>query len=243
MAMVQFTVPLDRAFYERIRRNHGQRSLIKEGVVTARSGDAIEVRHGQILRIVLTEGPQICDFNAWNLDDPTEAFWSGRTRIFENTHLTVFNRLWSTPPRMRPIATIVEDTVEHRPPPGGSPGHDCLGARCTERMWSLVAGLPGHSNCQTNLATAIAPYGLGPQAVHDAFNIFMKTWVSPEDGTYRLSASDARRGDYIELYAEVNLLVALSACPAGAGGTGLAANIEAHPLGYQVFGASVELAA
>jgi uncharacterized protein len=110
-------------------------------------------------------------------------------------------------------------------------------------MWSLVAGLPGHSNCQTNLATAIAPYGLGPQAVHDAFNIFMKTWVSPEDGTYRLSASDARRGDYIELYAEVNLLVALSACPAGAGGTGLAANIEAHPLGYQVFGASVELAA
>ncbi len=236
--MVQFSIALDRPFYEQIRRDLSGRAVAREGVVAARTGGAFEVRKGQLLRIVLLEGTQICDFNAWNLDDPTEAFWSGRTRIFENTHLTVFNRLWSTPPRMRPMATIVGDTVEHRPPPGGSPGHDCLGARCTERMWHLVAGLQNHPNCQTNLELAIAPYGLTSQHVHDAFNTFMKTWVSPEDGTYALGESDARRGDYIDLYAEMNLLVALSACPAGSGGAGLAANNEVYPVGYQVFGPS-----
>ena len=234
--MVQFSVTLDRPFYEQIRRNTPKRSLLRQGVVAARTGGAFVVKKGQILRVILTEGKQICDFNAWNLDDPTEAFWSGRTRIFENTHLTVLNRLWSTPPCMRPMATLVEDTVEHRPPPGGSPGHDCLGARCTERMWHLVAGLGNHPNCQTNLEVAIAPYGLTPQHVHDAFNIFMKTWVSPDDGTYVLGESDAKRGDYIELYAEMNLLVALSACPSGSGGTGLVANSEVHPVGYEIFG-------
>jgi uncharacterized protein YcgI (DUF1989 family) len=233
--MGEFAVGLNRPFYEELGRATAGRRLVREGVVPALAGGAFEVRRGQLFRIIAAEGPQICDFNAWNRDDPTEYFWSGRTRILENTHLTVFHRLWSTHPRMRPMATIISDTVDHRPLPGGSRGHDVLFARCTNRIWELVGGLKNHSSCQQHLETAISTYGLTPQHVHDAFNIFQKSGVKPEDGSLYLAQSDAKRGDYIELYAEIDLLVALSSCPAGAGGTGLRADIEVRPIGFQVF--------
>lgn len=165
----------------------------------------------QVLRITLREGTQICDFNAWNRHDPREAFWSGRTRAFENMHLTTFHRHWSTPPKMRPITTLIEDTVRHRPLPGGSPGHDCLGARCTARMSELIADLHDHANCQANVERAIAPFGLQPHA-HDPFNLFMNTGASPDDGRHYLAPSDAVPGDYVELYAEIDLVVGLSSC-------------------------------
>src|SRR5438093_3699748 len=91
--MRQFEVGLDRAFYERLGRATAGRRVVQEGVVPALAGGAFEVRRGQLFRIVAVEGPQICDLNAWNRDDPSEFFWSGRTRILENTHLTVFHRL------------------------------------------------------------------------------------------------------------------------------------------------------
>jgi uncharacterized protein YcgI (DUF1989 family) len=235
MSVAKFGVPFDRERYQNLARETSRRTRVAEGIVPALSGGAFEVRRNQIFRITQVEGPQICDFNAWNRDDPSEFFWSGRTRIIENTHLTVFNRIWSTHPRMRPMATIIADTVDHKPLPGGSRGHDVLFARCTERLWELGGGLPNHRNCQLHLETAIKPYGLGPHHVQDAFNIFQKSGVSPEDGRLYLAPSDAKKGDYIELYAEIDLLVALSACPSGSGSTGLVEGIEVRPLGYEVF--------
>jgi uncharacterized protein len=230
-----FRIGFDRGLYERLRFNHGSRTMLGEGIVAPSSGAAFAVEATQILRVGLPQGTQVCDFNAWNLHDPSEAFWSGRTRTFENTHLTTYHRLWSTPPRMRPIATIVEDTVRHHPLPGGGPGHDCLAARCTERTWELIAGLPEHANCQTNLERAIAPFGLQPRDVHDPVNLFMKTGVRPEDGSYYFAASDAQTEDYVDLYAEIDLLVALSSCPAGNGGSGFAAGTPVHPIAYRIY--------
>jgi hypothetical protein len=102
-------------------------------------------------------------------------------------------------------------------------------------MWELVAGLHDHANCQTNLEQAIAPFGLAPQHVHDPLNLFMKTGVAPEDGRYWFAASDAVPGDYVELYAEIDLVVALSSCPTGDGMAGFADGIRVHPVGYQIF--------
>jgi uncharacterized protein YcgI (DUF1989 family) len=233
--MTRFSVDLDRGFYERLVADAGRRTRVSEGIIAPSAGGAFAVDASQVLRITLLQGTQICDLNAWNRHDPREAFWSGRTRAFENTHLTTLHRLWSTPPRMRPLATLIADTVRHRPLPGGSAGHDCLGARCTARMWELLAGLKDHANCQTNLEHAIAPFGWAPEHVHDPLNLFMKTGVAPDDGRYYFAASDAVPGDYIELYAEIDLVVGLSSCPAGDGMSGLAVGIPVHPVGYQVY--------
>ena len=62
------------------------------------------------------------------------------------------------------------------------------------------------------LAYAISEFGLGPEHVHDPFNIFMTTGVNTEGRPFYLP-SDSKKGDFVELVAEINCIVAISACP------------------------------
>lgn len=212
---------VDREFYRRIATSHPSWREAGRVTIPASHGGAIEVKKGQVLRVLLSEGPQIVDFNCWNLEDPREHFWSGRTRILEGAHLTTFNRIWSTHPWMRPMMTMIADTVEHRPSPGGGAGHDCIYARCNNKIWEIASGQHDHRNCQDNLTEAITPFGLDLFDVHDAFNLFMKTGVDPSDGKLFFERTDGAQGDYVDLYAEMDLLAASSSCPAGDGADGL----------------------
>ena len=80
------------------------------------------------------------------------------------------------------------------------------------RGWVAAAGLAG----------AVAAFGLTGFDVHDAFNLFMKTGIDPKDGRLFFEKTDGRRGDHIDLYAEIDLIIACSSCPTGAGDAGLA---------------------
>lgn len=192
------------------------RRLVARMIVPREGGKAFEVEKGQIVRIIAIDGPQVCDFNAYNRHDFTEGFWSGGTRSFEGTHLTIGNRLWSNPPRIRPMFTIVADTVKQRPNKLGLESHDLLFSRCNRERYKQ-RGMPGHANCQDNLARAIRPYSLPASAVQDAFNIFMKTGVEP-NGRLFYKDPDAQKGDYMELRVEMDCLISLSACPGKSSG-------------------------
>jgi uncharacterized protein YcgI (DUF1989 family) len=122
---------------------------------------------------------------------------------------------------MRPMMTVVADSVDHKPSPGGGSGHDCIYARCNGKIWEIASGQRGHRNCQDNLTEAITPFGLDQFHVHDAFNLFMKTGVDPTDGKLFFEKTDAVTGDYVDLYAEIDVLAGASSCPAGDGGDGL----------------------
>jgi len=185
-------------------------------IVPRESGKGFVVKKGQVLRIIAIDGPQVCDLNAFNRRNPAETFWSGGTRSLEGTHLTVGNRLWSKPPWIRPMFTIVGDTVKQRPNKLGLRSHDLLFSRCNRRLY-IQRGMPGHANCQDNLAQGIRPFRLPASAVHDAFNIFMKTCARHE-GKLFYTDPDARKGDYMELRAEMDCLVSLSACPGRSSG-------------------------
>ncbi len=217
-----------RAFYDGLAHADAERRLVTELVIPKVSGDAFEVPKGHIVRITCIDGGQVCDFNAFFRDDPTERFWSGRTRLLQSAHLTVGDRLWSTPPRMRPMFTIIADTVEHAPLPHNARCHDLMYCRCNERHVEIKSGLKGQPNCNDNMAGGIAKFGLGADLVHDAFNIFMTTGLGDDDRFFYVDAV-ARKGDYMELYAEIDCIVALSACPGGSSGP------DKHPLGVQVF--------
>jgi uncharacterized protein YcgI (DUF1989 family) len=169
------------------------------------------VQRGERLRVVDVEGGQVADFNAWSLADPRERFWSARTRIMEGAHLSVGNRLWSSP-NMVVLFTITGDTVQPTSSPLGGKSHDLLWARCSSELWRLRSGLENALNCQDNLTQAIEPHGLSVHDVHDAFNIFMKTGLGPDDRLFWEEA-ESRAGDYLELTAEIDCLVAVSACP------------------------------
>jgi uncharacterized protein YcgI (DUF1989 family) len=51
--------------------------------------------------------------------------------------------------------------------------------------------------------------------VHDVLNVFMCTGFTRDTHQYFMKASPVRPGDFIEFFAEIDLLGALSACPGG----------------------------
>jgi uncharacterized protein YcgI (DUF1989 family) len=187
-------------------------------VIPARTGKAFEVMQGEICRISCPEGPQVADTIVFNLDDLTEKFWAARTRVVHGVHLKIGAQLLSTPPQTRPMMTMIADSLKHAPLDGGARSHDLLFCRCDARLYELVHKRPGSANCNDNLATAIGEFGLGPLEVHDPFNIFMTTGLNVEGRPFYLP-SDARKGDFVELFADMNCLVAISACPGGSSGS------------------------
>jgi uncharacterized protein len=203
--------------------------LEKELIVPPRSGKAFEVRSGQVLRIRLPEGPQVVDLDAFNLDNLQEAFSSSVTRQFQSVHPTTGHRLLSVPPWESVMFVVTQDTVRHEPNDRGTVSHDLLFGRCTRQYRTRRYGndTPG---CQENLAAAIAEVGLSEADVHDPFNVFMKTGIDPQ-GHLIFEASDAVAGDFIDLRAEMDCLVAISTCP------GISSGPVHHPVSFEIYAA------
>jgi uncharacterized protein YcgI (DUF1989 family) len=201
--------------------------LVDTFTIPAKTGKAFQVRQGQHLRVIELEGPQVCDFDAFNFDDPREWFSSAVTRSRGGVHPTTGATLWSRPPWERVILTIVADTVQHQTSPAGARGHDLIFSRCSGKRQRDKYGRDTHG-CQENLAAAIEPFGLDELCVHDPLNLFMKTGLTPEGKMFH-EPPDAKAGDYVELRAEINCLIAISACP------GVSSGGSHRPLGIEIY--------
>ena len=203
----------DPAFYGRLARETGRRTPVDSFVVPIRSGRAWPVRAGQLCRIVVIEGAQVADFNCWSLHNPRERFWAARTKQLHRAHVTTFDRLWSTLPYLRPMLTITNDTVQYGIDADGGRCHDLLGTRCDPYVNTLLTGQAGDLHCHSNLTRAVLPWGLTELDVHDVLTIVQVTGLV--DDRYFMKASPARRGDFFEFFAEIDLLCAISTCPGG----------------------------
>lgn len=197
---------------------------MQETFIPFAEGRAFVVEAGKTLRVRQPQGGggQVGDMNIWNRDDPREHFWGSRTALFGSAHVSTGDELWSTWPGERPIMTIVGDSIERRRSERGGLQHDVVMGRCSQKLreWRYKKATPG---CQEILAAAIEPFGLGPEHVHDALNLFMATALG-EDDRFFFDTSDAAGGDYIDLRAEIDCLVAISCCPGACtapGSTGL----------------------
>src|SRR5437762_5351291 len=205
---------IDRAFYDRLARETDRRTPVERFVVPIRTGRAWPVRSGQLCRIVTIEGPQVADFNCWNLANPRERFWASRTKQLQRAHVTTYDRLWSTLPYLRPMLTITNDTVDYGVDADGGRCHDLLGTRCDPYVNRLLTGEDFDFCCHSNLTRAVAPYGLTETDVHDVLNVFQWTGLNRADKCF-MRASPAKTGDHLEFFAEIDLLCALSTCPGG----------------------------
>ncbi|HEX4835283.1 MAG TPA: urea carboxylase-associated family protein [bacterium] len=205
---------VDRKFYGRLGEEVETRTLVERFVIPIRSGRAWTVLAGHLCRIVVVDGPQVADFNVWNRHNPRERFWASRTRQLYGTHVTTFHRLWSCLPYLRPMLTITNDTINYGIDEDGAGCHDLLGTRCDPYVHKLLNGEEFDYTCHSNLVRAVAPYRLTELDVHDVLNIFMVTGLR-RDGRYFAKASPAKKGDFFEFFAEIDLLCALSTCPHG----------------------------
>ncbi|KEJ96083.1 hypothetical protein SAMN05444149_102444 [Pseudosulfitobacter pseudonitzschiae] len=198
-------------------------SMTKVDAVTVPPRDAatFTVPAGHIFRISSVEGPQVGDLNLWNARDLSERFYSGKTRALHGTHITTGDRMWSSFPAMRPMATVIHDTLDwYGIDSFGGSVHDVIGTRCDPYTHNLLAGGQYHHCCHSNLTRALADHmGVAPQEaephVHDVLNVFMCTGFTRDTGQYFMKASPVRPGDHIDFFAEIDLLGALSACPGG----------------------------
>jgi uncharacterized protein YcgI (DUF1989 family) len=210
--------PVDAAFYEAARTGM---TKVSELTVPPRDGRAFTVPAGHLFRIVSVEGAQVGDLNLWNAHDLSERFFSGKTRALHATHVSTGDRLWSSLPYLRPLATITHDTLDwYGWDADGGGVHDVIGTRCDPYTSLLLKGSEYHYCCHSNLSRALAvERGMkvsdAELHVHDVLNVFMCTGFTHDTHQYFMKASPVRPGDFIEFFAEIDLLGALSACPGG----------------------------
>lgn len=213
-----------------------------ELIVPPRDARAFRVARGQFFRIVSIEGPQVGDLNLWNADDLAERFFSGKTRALHGTHVGLSDRLWSTMPYLRPMATISHDTLGwYGFDTDGAGIHDVIGTRCDPYTNLLLNGTAYDFCCHSNLSRALAAeLKVDPAAVehhvHDVLNVFMCTGFTRDTHQYFMKASPVRPGNFIEFFAEIDLLGALSACPGGDCSATHSSDVAAcHPLKIEIF--------
>jgi len=194
---------------------------VSELTVPPRDGMCFTVRAGCFFRIISTEGPQVGDLNLWNADNLLERFYASKTRQLHATHVSTGDRLWSCMPYMRPMATITHDTLGwYGWDTDGAGVHDVIGSRCDPYTNHVLKGANYNNCCHSNLTRALATFRSIKLAeaephVHDVLNVFMCTGFTKDTHQYFMKASPVRPGDYIEFFAEIDLIAGLSACPGG----------------------------
>ncbi|MDG5487106.1 urea carboxylase-associated family protein [Sphingomonas sp. BGYR3] len=189
-------------------------------LIPERSGTAFDLKKGQVLEVVDPKGVQVSDMLAFNAHDLDEVISSGRTLDYAETlFLTTGHQLFSN--RSNPMLTIIHDDVGR---------HDFLLTPCSEGTFRhFYPDLPVHRGCFGNLAAALAPWGISPDRIPVAFNIFMHVAVDAETGKLSVLPPISRAGDAIRFRAEMDLVIGLTACSAPASNGG-----SFKPIGWRI---------
>lgn len=171
--------------------------------IPARKGKAASVRQGQTVKVINTKGQQVVDTWAFNVDDLHEFMSMEHSRVSLGGIIPKVGGALVTNKR-RPIMTLVEDTS------GGV--HDTLLAACDRYRYEGLGCTEYHDNCTDNLAAGLAELGLTPPEIPAPLNLFMNIPVIDGNAIdYRPPVSTP--GSYVALRAEMDCIVAFSACP------------------------------
>ena len=191
--------------------------------IAPRSGVAFPLLRGQRLRVIDPQGEQVADLLAYNQADVGEVLSSGRSLDYASCiYLSTGHSLYSN--RSNVLLEIVEDSVGR---------HDFLLAPCSAEMFrTLYNDTDPHRGCFGNFTAALAPFGIAPDAIPTAFNVFMNVPVDAVTGRLRVDPPLSRAGDYIVFEAHMDLVIALTACSAGQSN-----NFRYKPIHYEVLGA------
>jgi uncharacterized protein len=171
--------------------------------VAARTGRALAVSKGDLIRITDLHGQQPVDLWAFNRADPSEFLSPEHTKpsiekLFPRENDAAYTN------RRRPILTVVEDN---------SPGqHDMQYAACDPARYRQLGVTGEHASCEGNLHASLAGLGLSLPFTPQPWNLFTNFFINP-DGTFTIKAPSTKPGDNIVLRAEMDVFVIVSACP------------------------------
>jgi len=171
--------------------------------IPARRGKAVRLRRGQTIRVVNTAGQQVVDTWAFCAGDIAEFMSMEHSRVAIGRIIPGIGDTLVTN-RRQPILTLTEDSS------GGI--HDTLFAACDRWRYEGLGCTGYHDNCTDNLAAALAELGLTPPETPSPLNLFMN--IPVVDGNrVEIHPPVSTPGSHVSLCAEVDCIVAFSACP------------------------------
>ncbi len=172
--------------------------------IAPQTGAAFKLRKGEKLRVIDPYGMQVSDMVLFNQHDIREKISSGKTLDFEESILiSKGNFLWSN--RSRKMMKILEDTNGR---------NDFLLAPCSPETFQIMYNNPEyHPSCFENLYTNLEPYGILPDDIPTAFNIFMNVQFDNK-GKIQVLPPSSKPNDFVLFEAQIDLIVALTACSA-----------------------------
>lgn len=171
--------------------------------IPARSGKAMRVEQGRTITVVNTYGSQVVDTWAFNAENLSEWMSMEHSRAYYMKLSPGVGDTLVTNLR-RPILTLVEDTS------GGV--HDTLMAACDNPRYALLGVTEHHDNCADNLAAGMSELGLSKPATPSPLNLFMHVPWTPS-GLLSWDEPVSQPGSHVALRAEMDLVIAFSACP------------------------------
>jgi uncharacterized protein YcgI (DUF1989 family) len=190
--------------------------------IPARSGVAFTLAKGQKLKVIDPKGEQVADMVAYNRADIRETISSGRSLDYASKiYLTTGDPLYSN--RSNIMLHIVEDTVGR---------HDFLLTPCSADTFRIIYGHQHpHRGCFGNLAAALEPYGVAPDSIPTAFNLFMNVPIDAQTGALCVEPPLSKAGDYVIVEAKMDVIIGLTACSAEQSN-----NYAFKPIHYEVLG-------
>jgi urea carboxylase-associated protein 1 len=179
-------------------------TIVHDEVVAARAPWLHTVKAGQTLRIVDLEGNQAVDFLAYSAADDAERYSAQDTIAAQgNVFLRQGSVLLSN--EGAPMMTVTATAVAY---------HDTIGGACSCESNTLRYGhhTKAQHACVENFLTANARQGRGKRDMVSNVNWFMNVPVEA-DGTLGIVDGISAPGLYVDLRAEMDVVVVVSNCP------------------------------
>ncbi len=183
-------------------------TLISDTLVPARAPYSTFLQAGQTVRIIDLESQQAVDALFYNRHDTSERYSAQDTLAAQAARggkffLGLGSVLLSN--EARPMLTITADSCGF---------HDTCAGACSCESNTVRFG---HETrfmhaCRENFLAELGKYGMGKRDLVSNVNFFMNVPIKP-DGELTVVDGVSAPGGYVELRAEMDLLVVISNCP------------------------------
>lgn len=163
---------------------------------------ATRVERGQVLRLFNPKASAGVSVMIWNADDSSERYNAGDTvKVQWTAELRKGRVLFSDMGRV--LASITEDSCGR---------HDTLVGGSTSKSNLEKYGDASLRNSRDNLMLAAGKYGLTRRDLAPCITFFAPVSTDAE-GRFVWNEGVVQDGDFVDLRAEMNLLIAVSNCP------------------------------
>ncbi|MBI4322216.1 MAG: urea carboxylase-associated family protein [Chloroflexi bacterium] len=197
--------PLEREQYYLGQKFEVPGEVVEEILVPARGYlPARVLKQGQVARIIDVEGQQVADIILWDKENLQNFSSCVNTLVVYRTwKIRKGHSLYSR--YCTKLATIVDDTCGV---------HHFGGGFCNAELNAVRYGVEATPNCRDNLTAAMGGYGLTRDDIEiDACFCLFMNFPYRSDGTLAIEEPVSKPGDYVDLLAERDLIMALSNCP------------------------------